>query len=61
MYHRVAGGAAIHRPEAAAYGGPMPSPEGNLTWLPLTEHLDLVAKPVAAAARLAPGAKVAQN
>lgn len=38
----------------------MPSPEGNLTWLPLTEHLDLVAKPVAAAARLAPGAKVAQ-
>lgn len=38
----------------------MPSPEGNLTWLPLTEHLDLVATPVAQAANLAPGAKVAQ-
>ena len=38
----------------------MPSAEGNLTWLPLADHLDLVAKPVAVAARLAPGAKVAQ-
>ena len=38
----------------------MPSPEGNLTWLPLAEHLDLVAEPVAAAAEHAPGAKVAQ-
>jgi prolyl-tRNA editing enzyme YbaK/EbsC (Cys-tRNA(Pro) deacylase) len=38
----------------------MPSPEGNLTWLPLTEHLDLVAEPVAAAADHAPGARVAR-
>lgn len=38
----------------------MPSAEGNLTWLPLAEHLDLVAQPVAVAARLAPGARVAR-
>lgn len=38
----------------------MPSPEGNLTWLPLADHPDLVAAPVAAAAHLAPAAKVAQ-
>jgi prolyl-tRNA editing enzyme YbaK/EbsC (Cys-tRNA(Pro) deacylase) len=38
----------------------MPSAEGNLTWVPLAEHLDLVAQPVAVAARLAPGARVAR-
>lgn len=38
----------------------MPSPEGNLAWRPLTDHLDLVAAPVAAAAPLAPGARVAE-
>ncbi|AKT51570.1 YbaK/EbsC family protein [Arsenicicoccus sp. oral taxon 190] len=37
----------------------MPSAEGNLTWLPLTDHGDLVAPPVAAAAPLVPGARVA--
>lgn len=38
----------------------MATPEGNLTWLPLAEHPELVAGPVAAAARLVPGARVAQ-
>lgn len=38
----------------------MPSAEGNLTWLPLAEHLDLVAEPVAAAADTVPGARVAR-
>lgn len=38
----------------------MPTPEGTLTWLPLSEHLDLVAASVAAAADLAPGARVAR-
>lgn len=44
----------------AAYGVAMPSAEGNLTWLPLAEHLDLVAQPVACALALAPGARVAR-
>lgn len=38
----------------------MPSAEGNLTWLPLAEHTDLVATPVAEAAHLAPDARVAE-
>ncbi|MDF1487626.1 YbaK/EbsC family protein [Tessaracoccus caeni] len=38
----------------------MPSAEGNLTWVPLAEGLDLVAPPVAAAAALVPGARVAE-
>ena len=38
----------------------MPSAEGNLTWEPLSERLDLVASPVAAAASLVPGARVAE-
>lgn len=37
----------------------MPSAEGNLTWTPLADALDLVAPPVAAAAGLVPGARVA--
>ena len=38
----------------------MPSAEGNLTWEPLAERPDLVAGPVAAAAPLVPGARVAE-
>lgn len=38
----------------------MPSAEGNLTWEPLSERLDLVASPVAAAASLVSGARVAE-
>ena len=38
----------------------MPSAEGNLTWLPLADNPALVAAPVAAAAHLVPGAKVAE-
>ncbi len=38
----------------------MPTPEGNLTWLPLADHAELVAAPVAAAAHLAPEARVAR-
>lgn len=38
----------------------MPSPRGTLTWLPLAEHADLVADPVAAAASTVPGAEVTQ-
>lgn len=38
----------------------MPSAEGNLTWLPLVEHPELVAPPVAAAAELVPGARVTE-
>ncbi len=38
----------------------MPTAEGNLTWLPLEEHPELVAPPVAAAAPLVPGARVAE-
>lgn len=38
----------------------MPSAEGNLTWVPLTEATSLVAPPVAAAAGLVPGARVAE-
>jgi len=38
----------------------MPSAEGNLTWLPLADRADLVAPPVAAAAHLVPGARVAE-
>ena len=38
----------------------MPSARGTLTWLRLTEHLDLVAEPVAAAATLVRSAEVAQ-
>ena len=37
----------------------MPSAEGTLDWLPLSEHLQLVAPPVAAAAHLVPAARVA--
>jgi len=37
----------------------MPSAEGTLDWQPLRDHLDLVAEPVAAAAHLAPDARVA--
>ena len=40
--------------------GLMPSAEGNLTWIPLAEALSLVAPPVAAAADLVPGARVAE-
>lgn len=35
------------------------SATGNLDWQPLPDHLDLVAPPVAAAAHLVPGARVA--
>ncbi len=38
---------------------PMPSAEGNLTWLPATDWLDLLAPPVAAALHHVPGARVA--
>lgn len=38
----------------------MPSARGNLTWLPLSEHLEAVAPPVAAAAELVPGALLAR-
>lgn len=38
----------------------MPSAEGNLDWRPLVEHPELVAPPVAAAAPLVPGARVAE-
>lgn len=38
----------------------MPSAAGTLDWLPLTDHLDLVADPVAAAAGLVPQARVAR-
>lgn len=38
----------------------MPSPEGNLTWRPLEDHLELVAPSVAEAAASAPGARVAE-
>lgn len=38
----------------------MPSAEGNLTWVPLIEATSLVAPPVAAAAGLVPGARVAE-
>ena len=38
----------------------MPSAEGNLTWVPLAEAAALVAPPVAAAAGLVPGARVAE-
>ncbi len=38
----------------------MPSAEGNLDWKPLSDHPHLVAPPVAAAARLVPGARVAE-
>lgn len=38
----------------------MPSAEGNLEWKPLAEHPGLVAPPVAAAASLVPGARVAE-
>ncbi|HIW30424.1 MAG TPA: hypothetical protein H9987_10520 [Candidatus Luteococcus avicola] len=37
----------------------MPSAEGNLTWTPLADSPELVAPPVAAAASLVPGARVA--
>lgn len=37
----------------------MPSSTGTLDWLPLTDRLDLVAPPVAAAAATVPGARVA--
>lgn len=37
----------------------MPSAEGNLTWIPLADGLDLVAAPVAAAAAQVPDARVA--
>ncbi len=37
----------------------MPSPEGTLTWAPLSARPDLVAPPVAAAAHLVPDAQVA--
>ena len=39
--------------------GTMPSAEGNLTWTPLADSPELVAPPVAAAASLVPGARVA--
>lgn len=38
----------------------MPSAEGNLDWKPLSEHPELVAAPVAAAAHLVPDAKVVE-
>lgn len=38
----------------------MPTAEGTLTWVPLSQHLELVAAPVAAAAALVPSALVAQ-
>ena len=38
----------------------MPSARGDLAWLPLAEHLDAVAEPVAAAAALVPRAEVAR-
>lgn len=38
----------------------MPSAEGTLDWKPLVDHPELVAPPVAAAAHLVPGARVAQ-
>lgn len=37
----------------------MPSPRGNLTWTPATDHPELLAKPVAAAIDTVPGALVA--
>ena len=37
----------------------MPSAHGTLDWQPLAQHLDLVARPVARAATLVPGAAVA--
>ncbi|MDO5628730.1 MAG: YbaK/EbsC family protein [Mobilicoccus sp.] len=38
----------------------MSGAEGNLSWIPLADALDLVAPPVARAVDLAPGARVAQ-
>ncbi|MFT3888532.1 MAG: YbaK/EbsC family protein [Arachnia sp.] len=38
----------------------MPTAEGNLDWMPLVDHPGLVAPPVAAAAALVPGARVAE-
>ncbi|GAA1893740.1 YbaK/EbsC family protein [Lapillicoccus jejuensis] len=38
----------------------MPSAAGTLDWLPLADHLDLVAAPVASAAALVPRARVAR-
>lgn len=38
----------------------MPPAQGPLSWVPLSAHLHLVAPPVAAAAGLVPGARVAQ-
>lgn len=38
----------------------MPSAEGNLTWVPLSEAPELVAAPVAAASSLVPKARVAE-
>lgn len=38
----------------------MPSAEGTLDWKPLTEHSELVAAPVASAASLVPGGRVAE-
>ena len=38
----------------------MPTAEGNLDWKPLSEHPELVAAPVAAAAHLVPDAKVVE-
>lgn len=38
----------------------MPSAEGTLDWKPLADHPELVAPPVAAAAHLVPGARVAE-
>jgi prolyl-tRNA editing enzyme YbaK/EbsC (Cys-tRNA(Pro) deacylase) len=38
----------------------MPSPQGNLTWLPASDRLDLLAAPVAAALDHRMGARVAQ-
>lgn len=37
----------------------MSTAAGNLDWMPLSDHLDLVAAPVAAAAARVPGARVA--
>jgi len=37
----------------------MSSAAGTLDWMPLADHLDMVAAPVAAAAALVPGARVA--
>lgn len=42
------------------YGDVMPSAEGNLTWAPALDHIELVAAPVAAALPDVPGARVAE-